>query len=146
MKTFSCTTFSECSECSDNEPVNRLCPNQSSSRSPVGADDPPHSVSRRLPSFLAAPGRNTLTPLTVESIHQRSGRRLPRLAPAAIVELITSLGLCFQNEGQAPLWFTHTVNDRLWFVWYNDAARQGWANRCCSTSGVRAMNRWQTSR
>ena len=61
-------------------------------------------------------GRNKLTPLTVEQIHQWSGRRLPRLAPSAVLELITSRGLCFQNEGRAPLWFTRTESDRLLFV------------------------------
>ena len=61
-------------------------------------------------------GRNKLTPMTAEQIHQWSGRRLPLLAPSAVFELVASHGLCLQNVGEAPRWFTRTVSDRLLFA------------------------------
>lgn len=64
-------------------------------------------------------GRNKLTPMTVEQIHQWSGHRLPMLAPADVCEIVTSTGRSFQTNGQTPLWFTRSECDRLLFVLYH---------------------------
>lgn len=64
-------------------------------------------------------GRNKLTPMAAEQIHQWSGRLLPMLAPAEVCEIVTATGRRFQTNGQTPLWFTRSECDRLLFVLYH---------------------------